>query len=82
MLEPKEVKELNREKKALAKCGGNCQKCESLHFYSTDLYWPDGRLRAVCYAFGCDKCPYFGVISENPKKMHAELLEAIEFELS
>ena len=76
MLEPKEIKELNREKKVLSKCGGNCQECESLHFYSCETE------RGVAFAWGCDKCPYFGVISENPKTMHKELLEAIEFELS
>lgn len=76
MLEPKEIKELNREKKVLAKCGGLCHDCESLHLYTCKTQ------RGIAYAWGCDKCPYFGAISESAKTMYKELLELIEYELS
>lgn len=70
-----EKKELLKEKRLLEKCGGDCKKCPHCitHFAESG--------RAVYFAFSCDNASYFGIISDARSTMHADLLEAISFEL-
>lgn len=75
-----EIKQLNTLKRRIEKCspeGGSCKNCEDCFVKTAE----SGRF--IYYAFGCRKAEkFFGIISESPSTLKAELLEAINFELS
>lgn len=72
----KETAELKRQLKAVKACNGDCLNCESCQIRTASAG------RCTYFAFECLKAPALGVISERPSTMRAEIVEALEFELS
>lgn len=72
----KEIAELKRQLRAVKACSGDCLHCESCNTKTANAG------RCIYYAFECLKAPALGAISERPSTMRAEIVEALEFELS
>lgn len=72
----KEIAELKRQLRAVKACSGDCLHCESCNMKtgSNEHY--------IYFAFECLKAPALGAISERPSTMRADIVEALEFELS
>lgn len=72
----KEITELKRQLRAVKACNGDCLHCESCNTRTATAG------RCTYFAFECLKAPALGAISESPSTMRAEIVEALEFELS
>lgn len=69
-------KRIRAQLEAVQKCNGDCAHCEHLDIPTASTE------RALYFAIGCRKAPDFSPISESPRKLRAELIEALEFELA
>jgi len=72
----KEIADLKRQLRAVKACNGECLHCESCQVKTATV----GRVTYM--AFECLKAPALGAISDRPSTMRAEIIEALEFELS
>ncbi len=72
----KETADLNRQLRAVKACNGDCLHCESCQVKTATTE------RATYFAFECLKAPALGAISDRPSTMRADIIEALEFELS
>lgn len=72
----KEIADLKHQLRAVKACNGDCLHCESCQVRTATTE------RATYMAFECLKAPALGVISDRPSTMRAEIIEALEFELS
>lgn len=72
----KEIAELKRQLRAVKACNGDCLHCENCNMKSASSG------RCTYFAFECLKAPAIGAIAERLSTMRAEIVEALEFELS
>lgn len=72
----KEIADLKRQLRAVRACNGDCLNCESCQVRTATTG------HATYMAFECLKAPALGAISDRPSTMRAEIIEALEFELS
>ena len=73
-----EILRMERSIRKLNKCGGNCKECSHAKIKTT----ADNNSRHIYYAMYCDIDINIQPYSNSFKNLHAETLEALQFELS